>query len=310
MHRKKWISLFLSGSILGILFWLVDWGDLFTILAQTDVALLTVAGFAFMLAYVPATVRWKLLQRGVGLDISFVSAFEIIVISYGLNRLLPANAGDLARSKVSERYFEVESHSTQLGLVALERVLDVASILVLFWSMSYFASGLIPSTPVQMSCVLGVGLLAVIALFRSTVWNSLLSWLPEDIRQTLQNVTAGYAALSLHVLLWTLFLSFLRWLLAAAIVYVIFAAIGVEGRFTLAITVMMAMALTALLPITPGGIGPVDAVGTGLLTIAGFPYESALAVVLLQRSFGLILTSLTGIAVYNIRTMLGSRRTD
>lgn len=84
-----------------------------------------------------------MLNRAVEGKLSLSACFEITAISYGLNKILPANSGDLARSKITERYTTVDSHGEILGLVAIERLLDVGALcLVLAISVS-----LLPISP-------------------------------------------------------------------------------------------------------------------------------------------------------------------
>lgn len=294
----------LSLSLLGVLFWFADLGRIGSALAGVRVVEYGLAALVFASTYVLLAVRWRVLGRTADLALSLRASFEIVAISYGLNKILPANAGDLVRSKVSQRYVSVESHGALLGLVTVERLADVGSIGLAVVLSSLFLSG----TPDRTIRVVAVGVaigcfVAAFGLVRILPRVSLSERLPlsETIRSELRNTSETFGALSIHRLSYVGVLSLARWIVLGVSFQLLGAALGLGVTLPAAVLVTTTMSLAAVVPLSPGGLGPVDAVGTGVLVLLNVEYSQALTLVVLQRSLGLVLMALVGLAVYNYR---------
>lgn len=305
MNRvTKGLASVLSLLLLGSLVWLSDLDRILTALAAVSLGEYGLATAVFSSIYVPLALRWQSLARTANHHLPLRISFEIIAVSYGVNKLLPANAGDLMRSKISQRYVDVGSHGAILGLVAVERLFDVGSIALAVFASSLFLTGISNETVqfVALFALLGSGM--ILAIF---VW--LRRGTSRNWRLPLTNVVlseAGTAldtvsALSPKRLSYVGVLSLARWLVVAVSFQLLAAAIGVTVGFPSAVLVTSAMSLAAVLPLSPGGLGPVDAVGTGILVLLGIDYTQAFTLVLLQRSLGLVLMALVGVGVYNYR---------
>lgn len=174
----------------------------------------------FLGTYVPFSLRWRTLTSAVGYDLSLSQYSEIVAVSAGLNKLLPAKSGDLARSKINQRYVVVRSHPELLGMVAIKQLLDIltwASFLVIVApflpvSGTTAISDLTFATilPLIMGLAL-VGFLSVRILF--------FGCYPPSIRNMIDKLLFGYPDLPSRTHLTAFSYSLLRWELGSAISY-------------------------------------------------------------------------------------------
>jgi uncharacterized protein (TIRG00374 family) len=90
----------------------------------------------------------------------------------------------------------------------------------------------------------------------------------------------------------------LNWLLDYATLVVALIAVGAEPRASLVLLAFAGAAVLGMIPITPGGLGFVEAGLTGLLTIAGIPASDALLATLAYRLFQFWLPIPAGLVAY------------
>jgi uncharacterized protein (TIRG00374 family) len=285
------------------LFWVAGIDAIFDSMAQAKPVWYFLGVLVYLSTYVPLALRWQLLQRSIGINLSLFASFEVIVMSYGLNKLLPANSGDLARSTLTRRYTAIESHADVLGMVFFERVLDVLTLATLLFltSLSLASSNASKVGVAALGLSVFVGLtLLVVAVPR--VKRSFLALLPESIRATAERLLFGFKRISTSGLVAVSSYSIFRWLFGSITFIPLALALDQNVGLHVAIFATGTMSLAALLPLSPGGLGIVDTAGTGTLVLFGFSSTEALSLIVLQRSLGLLLTALVGIAVYNYRS--------
>jgi len=115
------LALFLRGADLGSV-----WGEL----TRGRLDLLLVAVCTTMVTYALRALRWQYLLAGLGRT-RFPVAFRATVIGFAASFLLPARAGEFIRPYVLARN-EHLSTTAAFATVVLERVFDMATVLVLF----------------------------------------------------------------------------------------------------------------------------------------------------------------------------------
>ena len=98
----------------------------------------------------------------------------------------------------------------------------------------------------------------------------------------------------------------LNWLLDYATLVVALFAIGAQPRVSLVLLAFAGAAVLGMIPITPGGLGFVEAGLVGMLTIAGIPASDALLATLAYRLFQFWLPIPAGFVAYILfRTRYG-----
>jgi uncharacterized protein (TIRG00374 family) len=90
----------------------------------------------------------------------------------------------------------------------------------------------------------------------------------------------------------------LNWLLDYATLVAALFAIGAEPRVSLVLLAFAGAAVLGMIPITPGGLGFVEAGLVGMLTVAGIPASDALLATLAYRLFQFWLPIPAGLVAY------------
>ena len=272
-------------------------------------------GVCFLGGYLPATVRWNQLQRTAGYPSHNRVAFEVIAVSYALNQLLPVNAGDVTRTAVVDRYYEVKSHPELAGLVVVERAIDFCVVVVLLGVGSLVvAAELVPVETYATGALLVVGGIAVIAGLwwrlgtdASRVADRLASrpWVPAVVATSVADFVGALGGLSRRTVTVVTLLGVARWLFVVAGFFLVARSVETPVGPALAAALVGGMSLASVLPLTPGGVGPGETVGVSVLVVGGVAEPAAVALVLLQRSYGVLLMAPLGIIVYLANVISG-----
>ncbi|MEK6719205.1 MAG: lysylphosphatidylglycerol synthase transmembrane domain-containing protein [Chloroflexota bacterium] len=272
-------------------------------------ALLLAAFVVFYLGFPLRGLRWATLVRRTGFPLRTRDATEIIFISWLVNCLVPAKLGDIYRAYLLKINTTV-SLSRTFGTVFIERVLDLFAIAVLGMAAGLisFRSGL----PTEVQIVLGIGIVVVVLLavglvtLRNAGRRILIALpIPHTIVDFYDRFEEGvFAAVDLRALPRLVVLTGLIWGIEAARLYLVVAAfgfpdvhLGISGAFFVA----LAGALLTAVPLTPAGIGVVEAGVVGLLTLLyGVPQTEALAIVLVDRSISVLSIIAIGSVAYAV----------
>jgi glycosyltransferase 2 family protein len=268
--------------------------------------LLLAAFLVYYLGFPLRGYRWSLLLRSAGTRVRVRDSTEIVFISWMVNCLVPAKLGDVYRAYLL-RLNQAVSTSLALGTVFVERVMDLFAVAILglaagFWS---FRGGFNP----YVQFVLGVGVVVVIVLAIGifTMRNfgrRILARLPtpQRILELYDRFEEGFFALNVRSLPRLGILTVLIWTTEALRLAFVIAALGysdvhlgISGIFFVA----LAASLLTAVPLTPGGIGIVEAGMVGILTyIYNVPQNEALAIALVDRAISIVSVIVLGAIVY------------
>jgi uncharacterized protein (TIRG00374 family) len=280
-----------------------------TLIAAVNPLLLLAAFAIFYLGFPLRGLRWALILRDTGFRIGARDATEIIFLSWLVNCLVPAKLGDLYRAWLLKINSTV-SLSRTFGTVFIERVLDLFAIAVLglaagFWS---FRDGL----PGEIQLVFGVGVAVVVALavglltLRNFGRRILVRLpVPHRIVEYYDRFEEGvFGAIGLRRLPPLVVLTGLIWTTEAMRLYLVVQALGlpdvqlgISGAFFVA---LIGSLLTAV-PLSPAGLGIVEAGVIGVLTTAYnvSPTEAG-AIALLDRTISVLSIILFGSIAYAV----------
>jgi uncharacterized protein (TIRG00374 family) len=250
--------------------------------------------------------RWQVLLRGTGFDIRLKDSTEIIYISWLVNCLVPAKLGDVYRAYLLRANYDT-SLSRTFGTVFIERIFDLFAIAILglaagFWS---FRSGVAPAV----AFILGLGFVVVIVLaiglftmrnFGRRIINRLP--LPHRVLEYYERFEEGVFALPKRQIPGLAILTVLIWMTEALRLFFVIMALGFTDLH-LGLSGVMFVALSASLltavPLTPGGLGIVEAGIVGILTgIYGVPVTEATAIALVDRAISVLSIIILGSILY------------
>lgn len=262
------------------------------LIARADLRLVALAFVVFYAGFPLRGFRWALLLRGAGTRISTRDSTEILFLSWLVNCVVPAKLGDVYRAYLL-KINTVASLSRTFGTVFIERVLDVMAIALLgiaagFWS---FRDGLPP--PIQIIFAIGLVVVAVAALGLLTMRNfgrQILTALPfpPKLLEFYDRFEEGvFRAISRRQLPLLGALTGMIWMTEALRLFLVIQAFGfTDVRVGLSGAVFVALigSLLTAVPLSPAGLGIVEAGIVGVLTVAyGIPLAEATAIALLDR---------------------------
>ncbi len=272
-------------------------------------ALVLLAFIVFYAGFPLRGYRWASLLHGTGLRIGTRDATEIIFLSWLVNCVVPAKLGDVYRAYLL-KINSTASLSRTFGTVFIERVLDLFVIAILgiaagFWS---FRSGLPPAIQV----VFGVGVVVVVVLaaglltMRNFGRRILVALpFPAKIVEFYDRFEEGvFSAMVLRRLPILVIVTVLVWLTESLRLWLVVQALGfpdVSLGLSGAVFVALIGSLLTAVPLSPAGLGIVEAGVVGVLTVAyGVPLPEATAIALLDRVISVFSIIVLGSLTYVI----------
>ena len=272
-------------------------------------ALVLLAFIVFYAGFPLRGYRWASLLHGTGLRIGTRDATEIIFLSWLVNCVVPAKLGDVYRAYLL-KINSTASLSRTFGTVFIERILDLFVIAILgiaagFWS---FRSGLPPAIQV----VFGIGVVVVVVLaaglltMRNFGRRILVALpLPAKIVEFYDRFEEGvFSAMVLRRLPILVFVTVLVWLTESLRLWLVVQALGfpeVSLGLSGAVFVALIGSLLTAVPLSPAGLGIVEAGVVGVLTVAyGVPLPEATAIALLDRVISVFSIIVLGSLTYVI----------
>jgi glycosyltransferase 2 family protein len=277
------------------------------ILAANPLLIAAAVG-VFYLGFPMRGLRWSILLRGTGIRVPVKDSTEIILLSWLVNCVVPAKLGDVYRAYLL-KINSTASLSRTFGTVFIERVLDLFAIALLgiaagFWS---FRDGL----PLSIQIVFGVALVVVtvlaIGLFTMRNFGRriivALPFLPGKVLELYDRFEEGvFGALGLRQLPILGLLTGLIWMTEGLRLYFVIQALGfsdVSIGLSGAVFVALVGSLLTAVPLSPAGLGIVEAGVVGVLTVAyGVPLPEATAIALLDRVISVFSVILVGTILY------------
>ncbi|MGZ6268216.1 MAG: lysylphosphatidylglycerol synthase transmembrane domain-containing protein [Candidatus Limnocylindrales bacterium] len=277
--------------------------------SQADLRLILLGFLVYYLGFPLRGRRWTLLLHGAGYRISTRDGTEILFLSWLVNCVVPAKLGDVYRAYLLKLNTPVSLTKT-LGTVFIERILDLFAIALLGLAAGYihFRDGL--PGQVQLIFAFGVALIVLLALALIGMRNfgrRLVEALPLPHRaeELYYRFEEGvFQSVGLRGLPWLGVLTVLIWVTEGLRLYFVIQAFGFANlHLGLSGTMFVALcgSLLTAVPLTPGGLGFVEAGGVGLLTtVFGMPLPQASAVILVDRAISVFSIVVLGSIAYVI----------
>jgi glycosyltransferase 2 family protein len=280
------------------------------LIAGASPALVLVAFLIFYLGFPLRGWRWAILLRGTGFRIGVKDSTEIIFLSWLVNCVVPAKLGDLYRAYLL-RINSDASLSRTFGTVFIERCLDIFTIAILgiaagYWS---FRSGLPEAIQVVFGIAIVVMVVLAIALFTLRNFGrrilTAMRFLPARIVEFYDRFEEGvFGALKVRQLPGLGVLSVAIWMTEALRLYFVVLALnfpGVELGISGAVFVALIGSLLTAVPLSPAGLGIVEAGIVGVLTLVyGVSLPEATAIALLDRVISVFSVIVLGAIAYAI----------
>jgi glycosyltransferase 2 family protein len=296
-------SLIFAGALLFLLTRVVlnvDFGEIWGLMLRADPLMLLLALVAYYATFPLRGLRWRFILSRTGMQIRFRDATEILFLSWFVNCLVPAKLGDIYRAYLLRANFAA-SLSRTVGTIFIERVADVIVIFCLalaagFWS---FRGRMRPEIDALfMAGFVVAALLVVLVVGLRFYGQAVTRFLPARISELWERFHHGSTgALKPSAIVPIGMLTGMIWLFEGLRLYFVIRALElpeVGPSVSAAVFVALAAALLTAIPLTPAGIGFVEAGVVGALSLYGVAGGPALAVALTDRAITILTVILLG----------------
>ncbi len=279
--RPRWlmpvIGILISAAALAMVLRSVDWSRTSSTLRGVDPWLLVAGALVGQLGTLLFAARWRgLLAEHVTLPVP--TGYAFIMIGYFANSVLPLRLGDVARAALLGRRFRV-SATVVLGSIALERVLDVVTLLLFAVALAAFVP--LPAQARFSVAFIGAGgivaLLAMILVARNpSVLDALHRRFPHvpgfsrllGADGIVRRLIAGLGALhDGRRLAIAAVLSLASWAVVGVSIGIWLAAFHLAVPWYASAGVLAVTNLGGAIPTTPGAIGVYDYLATYAVAI-------------------------------------------
>jgi uncharacterized protein (TIRG00374 family) len=269
--------------------------------------LLLVAFLVYYLGFPLRGYRWAILIRATGFGLKTRDSTEIIFLSWMVNCLVPAKLGDIYRAYLLKINSPV-SLSRTFGTVFIERILDLFTIVVLGLMAGFvsFRSGLPPEVQalfligIVFVILLGLGLLTLRNLGRPVL---VRFHAPVKALEIYDRFEEGvFSSIKRRYMPVLLAVTLAIWATEALRLFFVVEALGfdeVHIGISGAVFVALAASLLTAVPLTPAGIGFVEAGIVGIMTLVyNVPPTEAIAIALVDRVISVLSVIVLGALAY------------
>lgn len=260
----------------------------------------------FYAGFVLRTVRWRrmLVRAGVTSlpDVQLPSnpaILEIMLLAWFANCVVPAKLGDVYRGFLLKRRSRAPL-TTSMGTIAAERLIDLVVLLVLLLASGVVVFGRhFPGDTETIvlyggiTVLVGLAVVAIVAVFRET----LMGMVPDRFVEPVSRLQAGLFT-NLRNPWSSVGFSIGIWLLDGVRVFFVAWSLGVVLPLSTALFIALVGALAAVSPVTPAGLGVVEAVLISVLTIVGVHGDTATAIAILERIISYWSLIVVGLPIY------------
>ncbi len=277
-----------------------DFGEIRDSLGETNLWWALPALVLYLLGVYLRAVRWRILLRPVAPQATSRQLFPVVIIGFMANNLLPLRAGEIVRSVVIGREFQVRKTSA-LATIAVERIFDGITMLAFLAVSMVFVS---LTSELQHLAIISLfifaGLLLAMVLltfagdFVSRLLQLVLGPLPAGIRERVETMAESFLGglgvlKSRGDLTKVVLTSIGAWLLEASMYFLLAVGFGAQVRevMTAAVTLLTTGVanLSTLIPGAPGYIGQFEyGVKLVLNGAFGVPESQALAYAILVHA--------------------------
>jgi len=291
----------------------VNVSDVLDALAHFHWAYLVLGIASLAVGYALRIVRWSMMLRAAGANVTFRDCCAPFLGSIALNNVLPLRLGDVVRALVFPRSMGITKTTATSSLI-VERLVDLMTLLASL-AIGLFAIRAIAIPEAlkasAVSLAIAGGVVLALGFFFSGALARLFDRLADRAREqgaakraavcdTLAGLLHGFNVMSRpRLLLSMLAVSMLVWVGEAGLFYFVLLGAGVEGSPLVALLVMAVATLSTLVPSSPGYVGPFHlAAFTAISLVGGTAAQAGSYAVIVHLALWLPTTLAGAVAIW------------
>jgi glycosyltransferase 2 family protein len=267
MNKKVILGIAISIVLIYFSFRDVNFRDALEHIKKINLVYAALSLFFIVLMQALRSYRWGVILSPLE-KINQFTLFSVTCVGFLAISVIPARLGELARPFLISRKSSVKM-SSGLGTVAMERVLDFLSILIITILMLFVFWQKLPVEMIISAVLFFIITLIMIFFTVSLVWRRekallVIQWfvrkLPgqifDKIDPLIHHFIDGFGVIkNVKMLLHLFFLSAVVWLVDVAAIYSLFLAFGFNLPVLAAFVVMVILIAGIAIPTAPGFIG-------------------------------------------------------
>jgi uncharacterized protein (TIRG00374 family) len=295
---KKYLKIAVSATLLGFLFYKLDWQNTFRHINGSDLPTISVIFVILLVQFPISAYRWGKSLEIHGLNFPYLFLQKILCISFYINTFLPTSIGGDGY-RAMKTMAGIGEKSRAISAILLERILGflVLLFLGLLGAVSIFREHPTPLVKTYILCgvlggILAMGMKGPLEKYvLGGVGNeSYLGKYFDATRLNIQYIKSNRETV-VHVLLYSIvFQTF-----AIASIYLLFRVVGVQTGIANCAFIAGVGGIATVLPISVNGIGVMEGSLALAATHAGIDSSHALMAALLLRFLTIPLTLICGI---------------
>jgi glycosyltransferase 2 family protein len=282
----------------------VNLGRTWSLVTGANLGLLLLAFVAYYLTFPLRAFRWRYILAKVGTRVGLRDATEILFLSWFVNCLVPAKLGDLYRAYLLKGNAGASASRT-VGTIFIERIADIIVIFGLALAAGYwsFRGRERPEVDLVFLAGFALAVVLIILVLVLRLWGAHVArFLPERFADLWHRFHEGSTGALTRGALPVIGVTTIGiWLLEGARLYLVIRALALPDAglgISSSVFVALVAALLTAMPLTPAGIGFVEAGIAGALLIYGVPQDPAAAVALTDRGISILTVIVLGGILY------------
>jgi uncharacterized protein (TIRG00374 family) len=305
---KGVIGIAISAAFLALTLRGVDLGTFSTRLREINVWMLFPIFVSIAAIFLFKAFRWQY-QMGSLKRIPFWRSFSALIIGFMANNVAPLRAGDLFRAHLLGKQ-EGISTTTVFATVALERVFDVASIVVvcLVLALMIALPGWLQSSIIALTVLSLIGMAGLIffrpgARLVAGFWKIASRPLPEKIRELIaaqtEQILLGLQTVTGKTRITNLFLlAMAEWALWGGLARYSLGSIGIEPSMAVIMSIVVVTNLAMIVPAAPANIGVFEYAVMSTLEFYQVDHNSAFSGAVIIHALFVVPASFVGLIFF------------
>lgn len=278
----------------------VNLGRTWGLIVDANLGFLALAFAVYYLTFPIRGFRWRYVLSRVGTQVGYRDATEILFLSWFVNCVVPAKLGDLYRAYLLKGNMGASASRT-VGTIFIERIADIIVIFGLALAAGYWSFRGRSRPEVDLIFLVGFALaltLVILVVSLRFGGHRVSRFLPARFADLWDRFREGSTgALSVSALPVIGLATVAIWLLEGARLYLVIQALALPDvglGISASVFVALAAALLTAMPLTPAGIGFVEAGIAGALLLYGVGQDPAAAVALTDRGISILSVIIIG----------------
>lgn len=284
----------------------IDPAEVWRQIRSANPALFGLGLLTFYAGFLLRVIRWRrmLVRAGVTQsdDVrlpSNMGMLEILLLSWFANCVVPAKLGDVYRGFLLKRRSNAP-FTTTMGTIAAERLIDLVVLVGLLLASGLIVFGRHFPSGTRTVVYYGSGTVLAGVIVVAGVWvfrKQLVERLPDRLAQPVNRVQSGlfdnlrnpWSSIGLSILIWLAEggrFFFVAWSLDTIL----------PGSTALFLALLSSLATVS--PLTPAGLGFVEAIVISVLPLVGVAEDSAAAIAILDRVISYWSLIVVGLPIY------------